>query len=835
MSGPQVVAGSHSHGAGSADVALLPAKGAVLTVGADGVAVAAGLEIKNEKSSPFTCAVVNPEKGTVVLGDQNAFVKVYDVNTGEFLSMATRLTLPVRCLALSPGGATLAVAGDGEGIKLLSTEDGKVMRMLQSGPQVRDIAFDPEGLFVASVNSGGTIQVWDVSNGKAVFTVKKGAPVTDHFSPFSARLAWHPDGSVLAAPGVDNDVVLYERLSWEITNHLSSVHTKPVTCISMSPNGLYAITTGRDKTVVVWDTSKCEEIERFNVENIVTAVVWQPSANAVEMVDEDGCHLHWDSVVPEHLCSPYMSLDEIDAIADKAADNLNGAANPEHAEEDGMQEFIENDTEDQVLDGDARSAIKREVKHAISRLQPAAHIQSPVQQGQTPMPEGKGQRRFLTYTMEGFITSRQDDYGCTVEVGLHDVNSGRRRMPVYTDFYGFHLASFGENGTAYASSSNSEYPSTVMYRPFEFWAPKSDWTVSLPAGEEAECVVAGRQFVAVASSQRLLRIFSPAGLPIAIISLQGPPIALAAHGDELAVVWHSGNGIEGEQLLSYSVFNVPERCDLASGSLPLANADLIWLGYSKSGQLGAFDSSGILRIRTPQFGGSWTPVFMSSAERKGNEEYFIVGISHKEMYCIIGNAGTFPQVHPKPIVSMLPFEIPIASIDPSAAQIESQLLSSNLHLSTAHDLGENTGDAELTADRCALKLFQHALKAGLLQRALELACHMHLLPSIEGALRLASHHSQGALAERISVYLGSRQALDAQDDCGELPEMEDEQQPDVSQTVLQSADNRAPSNDPVKRKTVSAATAGAKKSKHEGAVPTAKTSANPFIRSKINN
>jgi hypothetical protein len=76
MSGPQVVAGSHSHGAGSADVALLPAKGAVLTVGADGVAVAAGLEIKNEKSSPFTCAVVNPEKGTVVLGDQNAFVKV---------------------------------------------------------------------------------------------------------------------------------------------------------------------------------------------------------------------------------------------------------------------------------------------------------------------------------------------------------------------------------------------------------------------------------------------------------------------------------------------------------------------------------------------------------------------------------------------------------------------------------------------------------------------------------------------------------------------------------------------------------------------------------------
>ena len=45
-------------------------------------------------------------------------------------------------------------------------------------------------------------------------------------------------------------------------------------------------------------------------------------------------------------------------------------------------------------------------------------------------------------------------------------------MPVYTDFYGFHLAAIGDRGTAYASPPNAEFPSTILYRPFEYWAPK---------------------------------------------------------------------------------------------------------------------------------------------------------------------------------------------------------------------------------------------------------------------------------------------------------------------------------------------------------------------------
>lgn len=66
-------------------------------------------------------------------------------------------------------------------------------------------------------------------------------------------------------------------------------------------------------------------------------------------------------------------------------------------------------------------------------------------------------------------------------------------------------------GALYASKSNRDSPSTVLYQPYESWAPQSDWSVGLPAGEEAQCVAAGQTFAAVATSRHLLRLFSQAG------------------------------------------------------------------------------------------------------------------------------------------------------------------------------------------------------------------------------------------------------------------------------------------------------------------------------------
>ena len=56
----------------------------------------------------------------------NACMQIYKLPDGTFDSVATRFSLPVRCLAFSPSGTNLAAAGDDEGIKLISAAESKV-------------------------------------------------------------------------------------------------------------------------------------------------------------------------------------------------------------------------------------------------------------------------------------------------------------------------------------------------------------------------------------------------------------------------------------------------------------------------------------------------------------------------------------------------------------------------------------------------------------------------------------------------------------------------------------------------------------------------------------
>lgn len=64
--------------------------------------------------------------------------------------------------------------------------------------------------------------------------------------------------------------------------------------------------------------------------------------------------------------------------------------------------------------------------------------------------------------------------------------------------------------------------SMLYYRPFDAWAPQSEWTQQMPEGESVECVAVGASWVAVATSQRRLRIFTSSGLETHISMISGP-------------------------------------------------------------------------------------------------------------------------------------------------------------------------------------------------------------------------------------------------------------------------------------------------------------------------
>lgn len=82
------------------------------------------------------------------------------------------------------------------------------------------------------------------------------------------------------------------------------------------------------------------------------------------------------------------------------------------------------------------------------------------------------------------------------------------------------------------------------------------------------------------------------GVEVGLLSLEGPVVTLAAGGSHLAVVWHRAlPHDDGEQLLSYAIYDVPSRQRVSEGRLPLSPGTcLTWLGFSQAGPLATYDS-----------------------------------------------------------------------------------------------------------------------------------------------------------------------------------------------------------------------------------------------------
>ena len=81
---------------------------------------------------------------------------------------------------------------------------------------------------------------------------------------------------------------------------------------------------------------------------------------------------------------------------------------------------------------------------------------------------------------------------------------------------------------------------------------------------------------------------------------------------------------------------------------------------------------------------------------------------------------------------------------------------------------QDVSAAEVALDRSLLKLFNAAVRGDRLQQALEAACQLSQVKSLEGAIKLANHNRQTALADRIAMFLQTRLELEAAEEADQV-------------------------------------------------------------------
>ncbi|KAJ3693246.1 hypothetical protein LUZ60_008726 [Juncus effusus] len=770
--------------------------------------------LRHHKEEVTALALAPSPGGTLASGSVDHSVKLYSFPKGQFQSNVTRFTLPIRSLAFNKTGSLLAAGGDDDGIKLISTVDSTISKVLKGHKgSITSLSFDPQNEYLASIDSLGTVIFWELSTGKILHTLKSIAPNCNSENSVLNMLSWRPDGEMLAVPGLRNDVVFYDRDTSEKLFNLRGDHEKSICCLSWSPNGKYLATSGLDKQVLIWDVDLKQDIEREKFEERICGLDWKPNGNCLAVIDCVGKFGIWENPVPVSMKSPIEGgpvpkprlfesdneeeNDEIsyrNNISESLNDSLdgnNGDLTPisykkgkrkgrlvEEGEEEEEDLLHEIESRKRRRERDNARKLEREERESGDsfRERKVNRMQEPFQAGSTPAQEA-GKRRFLCYNLLGCVTSLQNDDFSHIEVDFHDTGKGPR-VPAMNDRFGFTMAALNESGCVLGNPCKGEKNmSTLLYRPFSSWANNSEWSMRFE-GEEVKAVAVGKGWVACVTSLNFLRIFTQAGLQRHILSVNGPVVTLAGFGDLLAIVTHSSDCLpSGDQVLEIKVFNINEARETLNGRLALTPASrLTWFGFSEDGQLSSFDSTGILRVYCDQFGGNWLPVFSAAKAKKSEDEnYWIVGLNASKLFCIICKSPeTYPPVMPKPVLTILDLSFPIASSDLGADELENEFIMTNLRLSEVRkkrEEAESVGRDDITLDRevfyleasldrCILKLIGNCCHSDKLVRATELARLLNTEKSLKGAIKIVTALKLPILQEKFSSILEERMLND---------------------------------------------------------------------------
>ena len=149
-----------------------------------------------------------------------------------------------------------------QGLKLLRTLRGHT-------DTIGRIAWSPDGRMLASKSMDNTARVWDAETGDVLSVFKtEGADAVTALS-----VAWSPDGKILAVPSID-EVKLYDV--WD-GNTLGKYKFKGdfIRNLAWSPDGKI-IAFGHNATVRLWNMKAGKVFQNIDLGNIALGLAWSP-------------------------------------------------------------------------------------------------------------------------------------------------------------------------------------------------------------------------------------------------------------------------------------------------------------------------------------------------------------------------------------------------------------------------------------------------------------------------------------------------------------------------------------------------------------------------------
>ncbi|KAG2458892.1 LIS1 protein, partial [Polypterus senegalus] len=218
--------------------------------------------------SPVTRVIFHPVFSVMVSASEDATIKVWDYETGDFERTLKGHTDSVQDISFDQTGKLLASCSADMTIKLWDFQGFECIRTMHGHDHnVSSVAIMPNGDHIVSASRDKTIKMWEVATGYCVKT-------------FTGHREWvrmvrpNQDGTLIASSSNDQTVRVWVVATKECKAELRE-HEHVVECISWAPENSYSnildatgseskksgkpgpflLSGSRDKTIKMWDVS----------------------------------------------------------------------------------------------------------------------------------------------------------------------------------------------------------------------------------------------------------------------------------------------------------------------------------------------------------------------------------------------------------------------------------------------------------------------------------------------------------------------------------------------------------------------------------------------------